>query len=480
MRGHTAAFVFVVASVLASPLQAEDVPDLKSAMAETGLSSGLAVTVGCDGSIEEEILGAARDWVLLSLGGDVATADARRGKLRDHAGRAVVQPLLSNEIPVYPRAAALLVADADAVGAAAPPSEAEIARVLRPFGTAWIRRGGRWTSRRGQWPETIADYSHWLGDAGMSAQIQDEEAGPVRSLRWVTQGRKQVGTDSMVWMAGGVLVSNHPDRSEVKETNLSGYDAFTGLRLWRRPDLSPAGAYPQRGMDFHYGVALDGERLVVPGVEATAVAAAVKPDAPPWAMAQAIGQNRKRSREKGAPEYLLALDPKTGNTRLVYDQGPDQLQHGQITALLHTGRLIAVAGEGLWVLDAATGKRLWQARHQGRQLLFPSAQNDQVVVAVGESPSATRAHGNMLDWDLTLSEISDVPGRLPDGSGIQPLPAPLGGNGQGTASVPGASRTSDRRAMPLGRVPGTWHVGRRRRLTLRLRSVSLRHIGLRA
>jgi hypothetical protein len=48
-----------------------------------------------------------------------------------------VQPLLSKPIPVHPRAAALLVVDADALGSAAP-SDAEIARVLRRFGTAWI------------------------------------------------------------------------------------------------------------------------------------------------------------------------------------------------------------------------------------------------------------------------------------------------------------------------------------------------------
>lgn len=404
MKRLNSILVLVLASLAVRALHAEEAPDVKAGVAASGLVSGLAVAVGGDGAVETEILRAGPDWILLSVGGEVAAADARREKLRSHAGSAVVQPLLSSEIPVYARAAALLVIDADALGSAAP-SDAEIARVLRPFCTAWVKRGGRWASRRGQWPETIADYPHWLGDAGMSAQVRDEEAGPVRSLRWVTQGRKQSNADSMVWMAGGVLVSNHPDRSEVKESNLSGYDAFTGLRLWRRPDLSPGAGYPTTGADYHYGVALDRQRLVVPGLDASAVMASIPPDAPPWAMAHAIGQNRKKSWAQGTPEYLLALDSKTGKTLLTYDQGPDQLKDGEITALLHAGRLIAVAGGGLWVLDAATGKRIWHVRREDAQLLFPSAQGDQLVVAVGERVGATRAHGNMLDREFTLREV---------------------------------------------------------------------------
>lgn len=379
-------------------------PDVAAAMRATGLLSGLAVTVGCDGTLEADILKAAPDGILLSLGGDMAAADARRERLRVYAGRAVVQPLLSHEIPVYSRAVALLVVDVDALGAAAPPA-AEITRVLRPFGTAFVRRSGRWTSQRGQWPHTIADYPHWLGDAGMSAQVRDHEAGPVRSLRWTTQGTKQYNADSMVWMAGGVLVSNHPDRSEWKQWNLSGFDAFTGLRLWRRADLGPGAGQGRDSLDHHYAVAMDRERLVVPGLDASEVVASLKPDAPPWALPQALTKHRRDRRSAGNPEYLLALDPKTGRTLMAYEQGPDLVKEGPATSLLHDGKLIVAAGNGLWVLDATSGKRLWQARHEGRQLLFPSVYDGQVVVAVGERIGMTAAHSNFLDWEITLDEV---------------------------------------------------------------------------
>jgi|GEM_PF-3389342 len=379
-------------------------PDLAAAVKATGLSCGFAVTLGCDGRLEEEVLGTAPDWILLSVGGDMAAADARRERLRAHAGRAVVQPLLSPEIPVYSRAAALLVVDADALGAQAPP-DSEVARALRPFGTAWVKRHGKWASHRGVWPDTIADYPHWLGDAGMSAQVQDREAGPVRSLRWTTQGAKQYNADSMVWMAGGILVSNHPDRSEWGHGNLSGYDAFTGLRLWRRADLGP-GAGPGRDrLDHHYAVAMDRERLVVPGLDASEVVASVKTDAPPWTLPQALNKHRKDSRSAGKPEYLLALDPKTGRTLMAFEQGPDLVKEGWATSLLHEGRLIVAAGSGLWVLDARSGKRLWQARHEGRQLLFPSAHEGRVVVAVGHGIGMTAAHGTWLDWEIALREV---------------------------------------------------------------------------
>lgn len=379
-------------------------PDVRAAIAASGLSSGLAVTVGCDEALDADILEAAPDWVLLSVGGDVAAADVRRAKLSAHAGRAVVQPLLSAQVPVCTRAAALLAVDCDALGSMAP-DDAEVARALRPFGAAWVKRGGRWALHKGEWPKGLADYPHWLGDAGMSAQVADMEAGPVRSLRWTNQGSKQYNQASMLWVAGGILVSNHPERSEWKRRCLSGYDAFSGLRLWRRDDLGPTASLLREDTDYHYAVAMDRERLVVPGLEATAIVAAVKPDAPPWALAQAIARHRTVSRKAGNPEPLLALDPKTGKTLMSYAQGPDLLKEGRATALLHEGKLIATAGNGLWVLDAATGRQLWHARHAGKQLLFPSANDGRLVVAVGGDVGFTRAHGAMLDLEFTLHEV---------------------------------------------------------------------------
>ena len=128
-------------------------PDIKKSVEQTRLSSALAVTMGCGTSIDQQVLDASPDWLLLSIPGDPGAAGQRRAVLgRTAGGRAVVQPVLTRDIPVFPRAAALIVIDADTLGGTAPGDD-EIARALRPYATAWIKRDGAWTSRTAPWPE---------------------------------------------------------------------------------------------------------------------------------------------------------------------------------------------------------------------------------------------------------------------------------------------------------------------------------------
>jgi outer membrane protein assembly factor BamB len=330
------------------------------------LSCGLAVTVGCDGTVEARILEDLPEWVLLSVGGDVDAADARRARLSGFAGRAVVQPMLGRGIPVFKRAAALLVVDADALGDDAP-DEAEIDRVLRPFGAVWVKRGGRWTSRQGRWPDTIADLTHWLGDWRLSSQVPDEEMGRVRSLRWHT-GRKHLA-GGMVWAAGGVAVA------EVEldgERGLAGFDAFTGLQLWHRADIRTT---------HNYAVTIDHQRLVLRSRPAD-------------------HKKGKNDDAQSKPVYLRAIDLHTGKDLLIYDGGPDVRGDQHVLANLHDGKLVIAATGSLTVLDAATGKRLWHAEHAGKHVMFPAVDEGRVACVVGPDIGSTAAHGGSLDREI--------------------------------------------------------------------------------
>jgi len=367
------AFALAVHAVHAGPARADgptpDAAGLADAIEATGLSAGLAVTLGVDAATDRAILGQAPGWLLLSLPGDAAAADARREQLRDAAGRAVVQPRLGGGVPVYPRAAAALVVDADALGDAAP-TDAEIDRALRPFGTAFVKRDGRWTSRTAPWPGTIADLTHWLGDHRLSSQVPDEEIGRVRSLRWHTAREDLAG--GQVWAAGGVLVA------EVElggEQGLAGFDAFTGLQLWHRPGIRTG---------HNYTTSLDGKRLVIREVP----------------IGDGRGPRRGKKDEDPEPVYLKALDPKTGEPLLVYDRGPDIRSDRHVLANVVGGKLVVAATGSLTVLDAASGERLWRADHPGKQVMFPSVAGGRVACVIGPKVGDTAAHAGGLDREV--------------------------------------------------------------------------------
>jgi outer membrane protein assembly factor BamB len=359
-------------------------PPVEQAMEATGLSAGLAVTMGSDAAIDRRILEARPGWLLLSLPGDSTASDNRRAELAgSDQGRATVHPLLSPSVPVFTRAAALLVVDADTLGDRAPDDQT-IRTALRPYGTAFIKRNGTWTSITAPWPDSIADYPHWLGGADFSAQVPDQEIGQARSLRW--QSARNEETGNTVIMANGILVSQMKVQIGWK-TNLtpSAFDAFTGLRLWQRPLLRVFGKY---------AMVMDDKRVVLPYFE-------MKPKEHP--------QLAKERMQKMIAENTfkpVALDARTGETLLVYDEAPTMpmmdrnTSASNLTLNLVDGKLIVKVGGKIGVLDADSGKRLWQVEHKGK-VLFPAVADGLLVVAQGTGLAHSRAHGHQYDADVT-------------------------------------------------------------------------------
>ena len=234
-------------------------PDTAPAIKATGLHSALAVTVGTTAELDQQLLKQAPGWLLLSLPGDSKQADQRREVLSaSDQGRAMVHPLLSPEVPVFTRAAAVLVVDADALGELAP-SDASIAAALRPYGTSFVKRGGSWTKTVAGWPETIGNNPHWLGTADFSGQIPDQEMDHAHSLRWQTARHAEVGVTTML-MSHGIVISRVKESIGWK-TNMApaAFDAFTGLKLWSQPTYREFG---------NYAIVMDDTRVIIAGFPA--------------------------------------------------------------------------------------------------------------------------------------------------------------------------------------------------------------------
>ncbi len=265
----------------------------------------------------------------------------------------------------------MLVIDGDALKENTPADD-EIQRVLRPDGTALVKRNGQWETIRGQWPDTIADLTHWLGDSRLSSQVPDAEIGRVRSLRWHT-GRKELA-GGQVWAAGGVAVA------EIKldgQFGLVGFDAFTGLQLWHRADVRVA---------HNYQLTLDRQRIVL------------RPRDPD------DDRRKRRGDTESKPSYFRSFDLFTGKDLLTYTEGPNVAGDDHVLCNLHDGKLVIAATGSLTVLDAATGARLWQVEHPRRHVMFPSIDNGRLACVFGAESRATQAHGASLDREVDFDE----------------------------------------------------------------------------
>lgn len=126
--------------------------------------------------------------------------------------------------------------------------KAEILRVLRPRGVAYIREGDRWTTFVKPWPDDIDEWTHYLHDASNNAVAHDTAIGPLRHLQWdgaPRYSRHHEYTSSVAAMvsAQGRLFSiiDMGSRASIHmpaKWRLTARDAFNGIVLWERPIAS--------------------------------------------------------------------------------------------------------------------------------------------------------------------------------------------------------------------------------------------------
>ncbi|MCH5374371.1 MAG: PQQ-binding-like beta-propeller repeat protein [Planctomycetes bacterium] len=220
---------------LASPAdEAEQIAAL------TGFHGGLVIHAGCGDGQLTAALRLADNCVVQGLESDAERAEAARAAIRARGvyGPVSVVHWSGKTLPYVDNLATLVVCeDADAF-----PAE-ELMRVLRPYGTAVVKRQGHWTAiTKPQLPGTDQWEQHFHG-ADNNAVAQDAVVGPPRRYQWLGEPQWQrshlamPSINSMVSTNGRLLTvedlgsAEHP--ALPGKQALVARDAYNGVRLWQ-------------------------------------------------------------------------------------------------------------------------------------------------------------------------------------------------------------------------------------------------------
>jgi outer membrane protein assembly factor BamB len=155
-------------------------------------------------------------------------------------GPVSIEELKGNRLPYLNEIANLIVAE-EPYGI----EEAEIQRVLRPGGSAYLKIDGKWVLTTKPWPNDIDDWSHYLHDAGGNTVAHDTVVGPPRHMKWVGSPRWSRHHDRMACMSALVseagrlfYIMDEGSRISIQmppKWELVARDAFNGVVLWKRP-----------------------------------------------------------------------------------------------------------------------------------------------------------------------------------------------------------------------------------------------------
>ncbi|MGD0901243.1 MAG: PQQ-binding-like beta-propeller repeat protein, partial [Thermoguttaceae bacterium] len=159
-------------------------------------------------------------------------APARRDELlaqaqaRGLGGRISASVWTGGRLPYANRLVTVLVADLDALGAAAPARD-ELLRVVAPLGVLATGVGGTWKYETAPVPADMDAWPQWRHDAGRSRSSLDRLAGPSEELQWEAG---QVHGEFPRLVADGIVITI----SDSKPAVCRAYNAFTGTLLWQR------------------------------------------------------------------------------------------------------------------------------------------------------------------------------------------------------------------------------------------------------
>ena len=349
----------------AFPAHAES-PAASDVLAATGAQAGLAVHLGSsDGRLECELV---KDGTILAhgLATTAAARDAARSAIaaRDVYGLASIElhPAL-DRLPYADNLVNLLVADMDALGAAAP-TRAEILRVLCPKGAAYLRVEGRWTTLIKPRPAEMDEWTHFDYGPHGNGVSKDRLVKQPHFVQWIsgvqpiTLGGNPAGFINLtgVRLADGRVVFDWvEDDRRTRASNLACRDAFSGLPLWtvRR--------------DYEAGRKR-------------------------WQLV-AVGDRIYTAANRNAP--LVAIDAKSGQVVTTFtaagNASGERDENNQIRVV--DGKLITNVGDTLFVMNATTGDLIWKHTEPNARLLFPSASAEagRVFVTVTAADALARS-----------------------------------------------------------------------------------------
>ncbi len=219
-------------------------PDVPGELGKRGMQSGIVVQLGCTNASETLALHADGRFVVQVLDRNAQRITTAKKAIRaaGKCGPVSARVYSGQTLPFDDNLLNAVVAE-DVSGIA----EAEIVRVLRPLGVAWIKQGAGWRALQKPWPEALDEWTHFLHDASGNAVSTDKQAGPPAGLRWKAGpawGRSHEFNSSMMAMvtASGRLfyvfdygVTGMEDTRLGDRWTLVARDAFNGTHLWARP-----------------------------------------------------------------------------------------------------------------------------------------------------------------------------------------------------------------------------------------------------
>jgi outer membrane protein assembly factor BamB len=335
----------------------------KNLVAQSGVSGGIIVHVGCDRGQLSMALHLHEAFQVQGIDTDPAEIAAARSDARDRGvyGPVSFSTFRGDRLPYIDNFVNLLLIEEGEF------SPEEINRVLAPLGTAMVKQGVNWETTKKAWPDSIDEWTHYLHDAGGNAVAQDTEVSPPKHMQWLGSPRWSRHHDRMASMsamvsAGGRVFYIMDEGSRISiqmpsRWKLVARDAFNGTILWKK-DIQD---WMHHLWPLKSGPTMLARRLVAAGDR---VYVTLGINAPVKVMDAATGEELHELEESGGADEVI-LSGEHVYSVVNPGQGLDEL--AKFAPLLNTGDQGRVGKEFKWdekprkvmAFVADTGSQLW-------------------------------------------------------------------------------------------------------------------------
>ena len=360
-------------------------------LAATGVRGGLIVHIGCGDGKLAAALRASDGYLVHALDTDAKQVETARRYLRSLGlyGKVSVDTFDGRHLPYVDNLVNLLVAE-DLSHVPMP----EVMRVVSPGATVCIKQDGQWVKTVKPWPQEIDEWTHFLHGPDNNAVAEDTVVGPPRRMQWLAAPKwtrhhgpdkgTQPGIRAMVSAGGKIFyMVDEATAAHISVPSrwfLVARDAFSGVRLWRKP--LPVRQFPRRLEQLWRTLVADGDRLYLPlAVEGplaaldAATGKLVRNYPGTEGVREAIKQDGKLFAVISQRD-IVALRADTGNLlwRWVPPEDADVVP---LTLAAADGRVFVKTDKSICGLSADTGRQLWrfvpQIPGKRRRLAWPRA-----------------------------------------------------------------------------------------------------------
>ena len=264
-----------------------------------------------------------------------------------------VKPTPTGRIPLADHSAAA-VYEGRIAGLAAD----EFNRVLRPFGVKHQGDARRIQPR----PPGMDDWNHFHKDPANSEHSRDTHVGHPKGLQWIS-GPTNAQDFNLVHRET-VLAKFRPIGGDDRRAGIMARDAFNGLSLWIREDLSPLN---------RFAIVMDDERVIIQSAMAGRIAPRTV------ALNRLTGETVQRFDE--GFDFTVTDEQMKADRRAMQNM---MARAEDLQFRLSDGVLVQCLREEVIVLDAVSGKRLWsRAASEGLGFVHPTVGNETLYLVEG-------------------------------------------------------------------------------------------------